>query len=148
MANQHLGDNPFHDDVRDREAPSRAEFQILQQSVQWLQETLEHLQAGFNQPPRDRDALEDDGIRVRAIHHPRPAPIYQPQPYDDNISDEHADEVYDREYGVERGEGGHRGARVGARYEGLRHGGAGHRDAYGEQRRRQEYGRKSPRSTG
>ena len=69
MANQRLGDNPLHDDVRDREAPSRAEFQILQQSVQWLQETLERLQAGFNQPPRDRDALEDDGIRVQVVHH-------------------------------------------------------------------------------
>jgi hypothetical protein len=55
------------------------------------------------------------------------------------------DEVYDREYGVERGEGGHRGARVGARYEGLRRGGAGHRDAYGEQHRCQEYGREEPR---
>jgi hypothetical protein len=109
-----------------------------------LQETLERLQAGFNQPPRDRDALEDDGIRVQAIHHPRLTPIYQSQPYDGNSSDEHADEVYDWEYGVKRGGGGRRGARVGTRYKGLRHGGAGHRDAYGEQRRHQEYGREEP----
>jgi hypothetical protein len=79
--------------------------------------------------------------------HPRSVPVYQPQPYDDNSSDEHVDEVYDREYGVEREEGGRRGARVGARYEGLRRGGAGHRDAYVEQRRRREYGREEPRST-
>ena len=108
-----------------------------------MQETLERLQAGFNQPPWDRDALEDDGIHVRIIHHPRPVPIYQPQPYDDNTSDEHADEVNDQEYGVERG-GRRRGARVGARYEGLRRRGAGHRDAYGEQPRCQEYGKAEP----
>jgi hypothetical protein len=45
---------------------------------------------------------------------------------------------------VERGGGGLRGARVGARYEGFRRGGVGHRDAHGEQPRRQEYGREKP----
>jgi hypothetical protein len=45
---------------------------------------------------------------------------------------------------VERGGGGLRGARVGARYEGFRRGGVGHRVAHGEQPRRQEYGREEP----
>jgi hypothetical protein len=80
MVNQHLGDNPLNNDVRDREAPLKAEFRILPQSVQRLQETLERLQVGFNQPPRDRDALEDDGIRVQAIHHPRLAQSTNPSP--------------------------------------------------------------------
>ena len=92
--------------------------------------------------------MEDDGIRVRAVHHPRLAPVYQPQPYDDDSSDEHTEAVFDRDYGVVRGEGGRRGARVGTYYEGLRRGGAGHRDAYDEQRRHREYGREEPRSTG
>jgi hypothetical protein len=100
-----------------------------------LQETLEHLQAGFNQPPWDRDAVEDNGIRVRAIHHPSPTPIYQPHPYDNNNSDEHVDEAYDQDYGVEQGGGRRRGARVYTCYVGLRREGANHRDAYGEQPR-------------
>jgi hypothetical protein len=65
--------------------------------------------------------------------------------YDNNRNDEHVDEVYDRDYGVKRGGGRRRGARVGARYKGLRRGGAGHRDAYGEQPWHQEYGREEPR---
>jgi hypothetical protein len=101
MANQHIGDNPFNDATRDREAPTRAEFQTLQQSILQLREAMERLQAGFNQPPQDRDALEDDGIRVRAVYHPCLAPINQPQVFDNNSSDEHADKVYGRNYGVE-----------------------------------------------
>jgi hypothetical protein len=145
MANQCISDNPLNDAVRDREAPSRAEFQTLQQSILQLQEAVERLQARFNRLPRDRDALEDDGIRVRAVHHPCPAPVFQPQPYDSSSSDEHADDVFNRDNGVERGRGGRRGARVGARYEGFRRGGAYHRDAHGEQRRHQEYGREESR---
>jgi hypothetical protein len=70
MANQHIGDA-----IRDREAPSRVEFQTFQQSIMQLQEAVERLQAGFNRLPQDRDALEDEGIRVRAIHRPCPTPV-------------------------------------------------------------------------
>jgi hypothetical protein len=105
-----------------------------------LQEAVDCLQAGFNQPPRDRDALKDDGIRVKAIHHPCPALVFQPQPYDDNNSDEHIDEVFGRNYGVARGGGGCRGARGGIGYKGYecRNVVVGHGEAYGEYPRHQE----------
>jgi hypothetical protein len=38
--NQCNGDNPLNDDVRDREAPWRAEFQELQQIQQTMQQEI------------------------------------------------------------------------------------------------------------
>jgi hypothetical protein len=142
MANQRIGDYPFNDAARDRVAPSRAEVQTLQQSILQLQKAVGRLQTGFKHAPRDH-AQEVSGVR-RAVHHPRPAPFLQPQPYDDDSSDEHAEGVFDRDYGVVQGEGGRRGARVGAGYEGYEHRGfaAGHGDAYGAQPRHHQYRRK------
>jgi hypothetical protein len=61
MTNQRIGDNPLNDAARHGKAPSRAEFQILQQSVhtqqqamQQVQEALERLETGFNQAHRDQ----------------------------------------------------------------------------------------------
>jgi hypothetical protein len=100
------------------------------------------LQTGFKYTPRDQ-AQEVGGVR-RAVHHPRSAPFLQPQPYDDDNSDEHAEGVFDRHYGVVRGEGGRRDARVGAGYEGYKHKGfdAGHEDVYGAQPRHRHFCRK------
>jgi hypothetical protein len=161
MTNQRIGDDPLYDAARHGEAPSRAEFQILQQSVQTqqqamqqVQEALERLETGFNQACRDQ-AQGDDGIRVRAIHWP--PPIDQPQPFDYNSDDEdYAGEVFGKAHGAGprggRHRGGHRGGRGGAGYRVYRpkdaafvRGAAGHDDVYSEQPRHQQYGREEPK---
>jgi hypothetical protein len=154
MANQRNGDYPLTDADREREAPWRAEIQQLQQqqestqqSIQRLQDRLEQLLGGPNQNHRDDDARDDDGIRVRPVHHRRPAPNNR-QPIHDEFSDDedYAEGVFGRNVGADRRGGGRGGAgRGGAGFRGNVNGDAGYRRAYGEQPMRQDYGREESR---
>jgi hypothetical protein len=72
MANAYYNNNFYNDAIRERNVVARNEF----------------YQA------RRVQAQGDDEIRVRANR--RLTPVYQPQPFDDNGSDEHTARVFGR----------------------------------------------------
>jgi len=151
MTNQHNGDNPPNNAASEREAPSRAEFQefqeTMQQIIQRLQHTLEQMQImGPIQNHKDDDAHDDDGIRVRPVHHPRHALINHPPTYDNFSDDEdYVDGVFGRNVGAEQ-RGGGRGGVGDYKHDvasgmGNAYGGAGYNGAYREQLICQDYDR-------
>jgi hypothetical protein len=141
MATQHNCDNPLTTLIV-REAPSKAEFKKFQQmmlpSIQRLLETLERLQREPVQNHRDNDAHDDDGIRVRPIHHCHPALINRPPTYD-NFSNgkDFIEGVFGRNVGVDQRGGGRGGTGFGgcecggANFIGNAYVDASYRGAYG-----------------
>ncbi|XP_059429202.1 uncharacterized protein LOC132163019 [Corylus avellana] len=125
----------------------------MQQEMRQMREMIERMHIGPNRNHRDNDAHDDDGIRVRPIPHQPLAPINRPPAYDDPSDDEDfAEGVFRQDIevdrrgelrrGVGRGGTGFRGYERGrAGHMGNVYDGAGYRDAYGEQLRRQDLGR-------
>jgi len=117
-------------------------------------EMMERMHIGPNCNHRDNNAHDDDGIRVRHIPHQRPAPINRPPVYEDFSDDEDFVEgVFRQNIGVDQRGEGHKGtSRGGAGFRGYEcdrashmgnvYEGAGYQDAYGEQPKRQDHGRK------